>query len=292
MRTRSYSNQVGETSMNLNPRGRNRRRSKQRVEPFSLEETPIVTMADQRTMAELLRAPTECYAEAIVVPPILAKHFKLKHKLASVVASAVPSAMTVIFKQRQVTPAPASVKAVEESCVTCNPWWPSELAQIPGFAQLNVQNQGYNQNQGNNFNKGNTSYQALIQQTQVATSSDLEKFKKTNKVNMQAMRNHINNLKSELRNEMQSTMQNQNNAFKNGLTNDIKNMMAGFFQMNTASSSGSRPLPSNTIANIKGELKAITTRSGIVLDGPFVSMPPSFINLEEDERADETLTDP
>ncbi|GJW72721.1 hypothetical protein Tco_0132091 [Tanacetum coccineum] len=38
-------------------------------------------MADQRTMAELLRAPTEGYAEAIVVPPILAEHFKLKHNL-------------------------------------------------------------------------------------------------------------------------------------------------------------------------------------------------------------------
>ncbi|GKB48990.1 hypothetical protein Tco_0899743 [Tanacetum coccineum] len=36
-------------------------------------------MADQRTMAELLRAPTEGYAEAIVVPPILAEHFELKH---------------------------------------------------------------------------------------------------------------------------------------------------------------------------------------------------------------------
>ncbi|GJS70893.1 reverse transcriptase domain-containing protein [Tanacetum coccineum] len=69
---------------------------------------------------------------------------------------------------------------------------------------------------------------------------------------------------------MQSTMQNQNNAFKNELTNDIKNMMASFFQMNTASSSGSGSLPSNTIANPKGELKAITTRSGIVLDGPSV----------------------
>nr|GEY61789.1 reverse transcriptase domain-containing protein [Tanacetum cinerariifolium] len=30
-------------------------------------------------MAELLRAPTEGYAEAIVVPPILAEHFELKH---------------------------------------------------------------------------------------------------------------------------------------------------------------------------------------------------------------------
>nr|GFC41440.1 hypothetical protein [Tanacetum cinerariifolium] len=62
--------------------------------------------------------------------------------------------------------------------------------------------------------------------------------------------------------------------------------------MNTASTSGSGPLPRNTIANPKGKLKAITTRSGLVLDGPSVPMPPPFINPEEDERVKETLTDP
>ncbi|GKE63430.1 reverse transcriptase domain-containing protein, partial [Tanacetum coccineum] len=79
MRTRSSSNLVGESSPNpttSNLKRRNRRRSKQ---PFSLEESPVDTMVDQRTMAELLRAPTEGYAEAIVVPPILAEHFELKH---------------------------------------------------------------------------------------------------------------------------------------------------------------------------------------------------------------------
>nr|GEZ21000.1 hypothetical protein [Tanacetum cinerariifolium] len=50
-------------------------------------------------------------------------------------------------------------------------------------------------------------------------------------------------------------------------------------------------LPSNTIANPKGKLKAITTRSGIVLDGPSVHIPLPFINPEEDERVKETLTD-
>nr|GEV27649.1 hypothetical protein [Tanacetum cinerariifolium] len=74
-------------------------------------------------------------------------------------------------------------------------------------------------------------------------------------------------------------------------TNELKNMMASFFQMNTASTSVSGSLPSNTIANLKVELKAITTRSGIVLDGPFVHIPPLFINPEEDERVEETLTD-
>nr|GEW62738.1 reverse transcriptase domain-containing protein [Tanacetum cinerariifolium] len=68
-------------------------------------------------------------------------------------------------------------------------------------------------------------------------------------------------------------------------------MMASFYQMNTASTLDSGPLPSNTIANPKGGLKAITTRSGIVLDRPSVPMPPLFINLKEDEREEETLTD-
>nr|GEZ22462.1 hypothetical protein [Tanacetum cinerariifolium] len=42
----------------------------------------LATMVDTRTMAEMLRAPTEGYAEAIVVPPILAEQFELKHRAA------------------------------------------------------------------------------------------------------------------------------------------------------------------------------------------------------------------
>ncbi|GJR63595.1 hypothetical protein Tco_1505757 [Tanacetum coccineum] len=90
MQTRSSSKFVGEPSTNPTstiPKRRNRRRSKQRVEPFSLIETPVVKMADQRTMAELLRAPTEGYAEPIVVPPIPAEHFELKHSLINLVTS-------------------------------------------------------------------------------------------------------------------------------------------------------------------------------------------------------------
>nr|GEW85019.1 hypothetical protein [Tanacetum cinerariifolium] len=69
--------------MNTNTKGRNRRGSKQRVENFNLEEQypPVVTMTDQRTTTELLRAPTEGYAEAILVPSILAEQFELKHSL-------------------------------------------------------------------------------------------------------------------------------------------------------------------------------------------------------------------
>nr|GEX15213.1 hypothetical protein [Tanacetum cinerariifolium] len=41
----------------------------------------------------------------------------------------------------------------------------------------------------------------------------------------------------------------------------------------------------------QGELKSITTQSGLVLDGPTVPTPPPFINPEENERVEETLTD-
>ncbi|GJV15453.1 reverse transcriptase domain-containing protein [Tanacetum coccineum] len=495
MRTRSSSNLVGESSPNpttSNPKRRNRRRSKQ---PFSLEESPVDTMADQRTMAELLRAPTEGYAEAIMVPLILAEHFELNHSLINMMTldqisrlekdnphdhihwfnkitstikykdvpnsaiklmlfpfslmgaarrwlekepprsiltwedlvskfineffppsrttnlrneisnfqqpdqdslnsaaggnllerrtqdvltiienkskvhnsrnksivsqvkssyvnssssseiaklthevnqqtTAVTTAMTAILKQFQATPPPASVKAVEEICVTCSgahPYYqcltadgntfpefrdniqgyvsavavnynqgnsgyrpPSVANQIrpPGFVQPNVQNnqnrfiqpQGYNR--GNNF-KQDTSYQAPIQQNQVVLLSELEKIKKINEVNIKDMQAQINNVKNELRNEMQTSIQ----ASMSNQTNELKNMMASFFQMNSASTSGSGSLPGNTIAISKGELKAITTRSGLVLDGPSVPMPPPFINPEEDERVEETLTD-
>nr|GEZ03335.1 reverse transcriptase domain-containing protein [Tanacetum cinerariifolium] len=79
----------------------------------------------------------------------------------------------------------------------------------------------------------------------------------------------IDMVKNELRTEMKSSIQ----TSLSNQTNEIKNMMASLLQMNTASTSGSGSLPSNTVANPKGKLKAITTRS------------------EVDERVEETDTD-
>nr|GEV24385.1 retrovirus-related Pol polyprotein from transposon TNT 1-94 [Tanacetum cinerariifolium] len=240
-------------------------------------------MADQRTMAELLRTPTEGYAEEIVVPLILAEHFELKHSLINMMTSdqffrlekdnphdhircdanssssseiakfihavnqqtsTVTTDMTAILKKIQATPPLASVKAVEEICVTCSgahPYYQCLAADSNTFPEFRNNIQGYVSVAAVNYNQGNFGYRPL------------------------------------------ASMSNQ--------TNELKNMMASFFQMNTASTSGSGPLPSNTIANPKGELKAITTQNGLVLDGPFVPMPPPFINPEEDERVEDTLTD-
>ncbi|GJS22858.1 reverse transcriptase domain-containing protein [Tanacetum coccineum] len=78
MRTRSQSRNLNRQQQQAPPAF---------VEPFNLEEPienpapPVVTMDDNRTMAQLLEAPTEGYEDAIVVPKITADKFELKHGL-------------------------------------------------------------------------------------------------------------------------------------------------------------------------------------------------------------------
>nr|GEY53807.1 reverse transcriptase domain-containing protein [Tanacetum cinerariifolium] len=116
------------------------------------------------------------------------------------------------------------------------------------------------------------------------SGNDLEHFIP----NMKAMQTQIDMVKNELRNEMKSSIQ---TSLSNQI-NEIKNMMASLLQMNTASTSGSGSLPSNIVANPKGEFKAITTRSSLVIDGPTVPTPPQSINPEVDEHIEEIFTEP
>nr|GEV54777.1 reverse transcriptase domain-containing protein [Tanacetum cinerariifolium] len=186
----------------------------------------------------------------------------------------------------------AAVNYNEGNSVYRSPGMANQI-RPPGFAQPTVQNnqnqfgqpQGFNH--GNNFNP-EQSYQAPTQQNQNIPFNELEKVKRINEANMKALQTQINMVKNKLRNEMKNSIQ----ASFSNQTNEIKNMMASLLQMNTASTSGSGSLPSNTVANPKGELKAITTQSGIVLDGPIVPTPPPFINPEVDERVEETLMNP
>nr|GEX78631.1 reverse transcriptase domain-containing protein [Tanacetum cinerariifolium] len=107
------------------------------------------------------------------------------------------------------------------------------------------------------------------------------------------MQNQIDNFKAKLKNEIHSSIQNQINNVKNELKsniNELRNMMASYFQKDTASTSGPGLLPSNTIANPKGDLKAITTQSGVSYDGPPIHL--SFSSLPKVvERVPEVTKD-
>ncbi|GKC71641.1 hypothetical protein Tco_1117524 [Tanacetum coccineum] len=69
--------------MRTRSQARNRNRRQQQITPVIVEE-PEIPMADNRTMAQLLQAPTEGYEDAIVIPEINA-NFELKHGLINLV---------------------------------------------------------------------------------------------------------------------------------------------------------------------------------------------------------------
>ncbi|GJV36061.1 hypothetical protein Tco_1408538 [Tanacetum coccineum] len=214
-------------------------------------------------------------------------------------------------------PPPASVKAVEESYVTCGGPYPyyqclatdgnasgyQDNIQAYVFAAAVNYNQGNtrhrppsiayqvrppsvppvqnNPNRGNNYNPRNSTYRAPTPPTQDAPSNELANYMKVNETNMRAMQNQITNMKAELKNEFQAMMLQQNNK--------LENMLSNYFQMNKPPSSG--PLPSNTVTNPKGDLKAITTRSGVSYDGP--PIPPPFSSSPKVvEREPEVTKDP
>ncbi|GKA86148.1 reverse transcriptase domain-containing protein [Tanacetum coccineum] len=189
----------------------------------------------------------------------------------------------------------------------------------PGFAP--VQNQGQNRNynnqgQGNNFNRGNN-FQNQGFQSQVNHASnfqnqgfqnqpfqmpnnqvndfsnDFSNYKKSNDQTIRNLQYQITSMKGELKNEIQTTIKNQqtalmsqNNAFQNTLQNNLQTMLSSFFQ---AQASPSGTLPSNTIPNPKGEMKAITTRSGVAYEGP--SNPTKPFPKKVVERETEEITD-
>ncbi|GJR44678.1 reverse transcriptase domain-containing protein [Tanacetum coccineum] len=191
----------------------------------------------------------------------------------------------------------------------------------PGFAP--VQNNGqnrFNQNhvQGNNFNRGNNfhgnqgfqnqnnhapnfqnqgfqnqPFQVPNNQVQQEISNDFSSYKRNNDQMLRNMQSQINSLKGDLKNEIQNTIKSQQAIMMNQQTtfqNNLQNMICGLFQ-NQASTSGT--LPSNTIPNPKGEMKAITTRSGVAYEGPSIPTNPSpkkVVERETEETTDKEQT--
>ncbi|GKF02358.1 hypothetical protein Tco_0029281, partial [Tanacetum coccineum] len=71
---------------------------------------------------------------------------------------------------------------------------------------------------------------------------------------------------------------------------ELKNMFGQFMKMNTASSSSSGTLPSNTITNPREDLKGITTRSGVAYKGP--TIPTTSSSPKVVERKTEPVVEP
>ncbi|GKA97538.1 reverse transcriptase domain-containing protein [Tanacetum coccineum] len=74
---------------------------------------------------------------------------------------------------------------------------------------------------------------------------------------------------------------------------NLTDMLSKFVNANTASTSGSGTLPSNTITNPKVDLKGITTRSGVAYQGPTIpttsTSPPKVVERETKVTKDTVL---
>ncbi|GKF35647.1 hypothetical protein Tco_0112405 [Tanacetum coccineum] len=122
-------------------------------------------------------------------------------------------------------------------------------------------------------------------------SNEFSNYKKSNDQTIRNLQYQLTSMKGELKNEIQTTIKNQqtalmsqNNAFQNTLQNNLQTMLNSFFQ---APPSGT--LLSNTIPNPKGEMKEITTRSGVAYEGPSNPTKPSPKKVVE--RETEEITD-
>ncbi|GJR72037.1 reverse transcriptase domain-containing protein [Tanacetum coccineum] len=186
----------------------------------------------------------------------------------------------------------------------------------PGFTP--VQNNGQNmfnrnQVQGNNFNRRNNfhknqgfqaqnnhapnfqnqgfqnqPFQVPNNQVQQEISNDFSSYKRNNDQMLRNMQSQINSLKGDLKNEIQNTIKSQKAVMMNQQTtfqNNLQNMICRLIQ-NQASTSGT--LLSNTIPNPKGEMKAITTRSGVAYKGPSIPTNPYPKKVVERETKETT----
>ncbi|GJS48822.1 reverse transcriptase domain-containing protein, partial [Tanacetum coccineum] len=115
----------------------------------------------------------------------------------------------------------------------------------------------FNQNRGNNFNQGQiyrppvnqpVAHQGPAPQTHGVSKTDFERYVTANDAVLRNMQNQGQNLQSQMAN--------------------LTDMLSKFVTANTASTSGSGTLPGNTVTNPKEDLKGITTRSGVTIQGP------------------------
>nr|GEU76852.1 reverse transcriptase domain-containing protein [Tanacetum cinerariifolium] len=165
MRTRSSSNLPVEPSPNStssNPKRRNRRHSKQH---FILEESLVDTLADQQksTQDALKIIENKSNVRTSRNKPVVSKVSTNTSTsgLSPDVAALTDAVKALLLKNTP--PPPASVKAVEESCVTCgepHPYYhcPTTNANASGY-QDNIK--AYVSAAAVNYNQGNAGYRPL-----------------------------------------------------------------------------------------------------------------------------------
>nr|GEU98946.1 reverse transcriptase domain-containing protein [Tanacetum cinerariifolium] len=232
-------------------------------------------MADQRTMAQLLQAPTEVYEDAIVVPAITADNFELKHAriwlekepprsiftwddlVSKFINQFFPPSKTTNLCN-EITNFP---QCFDESFSEAWDRFKDLLRACPHHVSMNTSTSGISPD--------------------VAELKDMVKAllldkKSQNQADGNVYRDNIHEFVS----QASTVNYNQGNTSYRPpmISNQIRPPgFSPFGNSNSASTSSSGTLPSNTIANPRSDLKAITTRNGVSYDGPQIPPSTSFL---------------
>nr|GEZ97012.1 hypothetical protein [Tanacetum cinerariifolium] len=309
-------------------------------QPFILEESPIDTMADQRTMAKLLRAPTEGYAEAIVVPPIPAEQFELKHSLINMMTSDQFFGLEKDSPHDHIRAARRWLKKEPPRSILT---WEDLVSKFineffPLSRTTNLHNEilNFQQQFNESFHEARDRYNDLLRACPYYGFTELHQldtfYNALNPADQDSLNSVAGGNLLERRTQFVLTIienkSKQRIAVTTPMTAILKQFQAtpppafvkaveeicvtcgGAHSYYQCLAVGGNTFPElrdniqgyvataavnynqgNSIYRPLGELKSITTQSGIVLDETSVPIPPPFINPKEDECVEETLTD-
>nr|GEZ55781.1 reverse transcriptase domain-containing protein [Tanacetum cinerariifolium] len=276
-----------------------RRSKKQTTNVVEPEFRTIVTMADNRTMAQMLQALIEGYEDAIVVPQINANNFELKQTLINLVQSnqftkrqdphnhlCFFNKVTSTFRHPEVPNTtiklflfPFSLEGEARICLDKEPprsilTWEDLVSKFinqffPPSKTTYLRNEIINflQKPNETFNEAQKRFKDLLRQCPHHGFSELHQLDTFYNALNRMIRMHLIPRQEEI-----SWIRFHENVYRS-----LKNLYN-----NKPSSSSS--LPSTTIPNPKGEAKAITTRSVMSYKEP--PIPPS--GVEQQEPVEET----
>ncbi|GJV54378.1 reverse transcriptase domain-containing protein [Tanacetum coccineum] len=205
--------------------------------------------------------------------------------------SELKNMMKTMLIDKQKAQAPAPVKAVEKSCVTYG--GAHSYRNCPatdGNVNRDHIQEYVSQAATANFNQRNTNPRPPIRvSNQIAPPGFAPVQNNGQNSYMKANESIVRNMQGQI-NEIRSTLTKQEENRRKILNNDMRSILESFFQ-NQASTLGT--LPSNTIPNPKGEMKAITTRSGVAYEGPSIPTnhsPKKVVERETEETTNKEQT--
>nr|GEW29272.1 hypothetical protein [Tanacetum cinerariifolium] len=352
------------------PRRRNKRRTPKVVKPELRTVVEFAPMTDNRTMEELLQAPTEGYGEVIVIPKINADRFEIKTNLLQLVQANPyhgferenphthinnfkritstlkfrdvsndviklmmfpyllegtarvwydkeppnsiltwddlvnqfvnqffpPSKTTHLknkisrFTQRFEETFREAWERFKEMLRACPHHGFTELTQIDTFYNgLNKNDQdSLNVTAGGNLLSKTTreALHIIENKSKVRYSRNklnVSRMNTTSRENVSKTYNRIDKLADQISTLVDIFLRKLSLSLR---LKQLRNLI-GFFQ-NQASTLGT--LSSNTIPNPKGEMKAITTHSGIAYEGPSIPTPKKVVERETEETTDKEHT--